>query len=33
LFARFRDLQLLDESVQLRPVPGHRGPSQLMVRG
>ena len=33
LFTRFRDLQLLDESVQLRPVPGHRGPSRLMVRG
>jgi cytochrome P450 len=33
LFKRFRDLQLLDESVQLRPVPGHRGPQRLMVRG
>ena len=33
LFTRFHDLQLLDESVQLRPVPGHRGPQRLMVRG
>ena len=33
LFTRFHDLQLLDESVQLRPVPGHRGPHRLMVRG
>jgi hypothetical protein len=33
LFGRFRNLQLLDESVHLRPVPGHRGPSRLVVRG
>ncbi len=33
LFARFRDLQLLDEDVRLRPVPGHRGPLRVMVRG
>lgn len=33
LFARFGDLQLLEEDAQLRPVPGHRGPSRLMVRG
>lgn len=33
LFARLGELQLLDEDVQWRPVPGHRGPRQLMVRG
>jgi cytochrome P450 len=33
LFARYGDLQLLDKNVHLRPVPGHRGPSRLMVRG
>lgn len=33
LFARFPDLALVEENVNLRPVPGHLGPEQLIVRG